>query len=68
MKVILDERSAQFFLKNLHRIENSLSRALIYRAFYELVRDAKMTSEEYVRFILNQLESEKSDDLVRIQV
>ena len=47
----IDEVSREFFVNNLNKIDNILTRTLIWRSFYEMVKDAKITSVEYLNFI-----------------
>ena len=48
VKLLLDERSIEFFKKSLHNIKDVLSRTLIWRAFFDMVRDGKLSSETYI--------------------
>lgn len=47
IKVLLDDVSIQFFRQNLHKINDVMTRTLIWRAFFDMVRDGKLSSEEY---------------------
>lgn len=64
IKVLLDENSLKFFENNINLIKDDLSRTLIWRAFYDLVRDGKLSSEEYIDIFTRLIEKEPSDDLL----
>ena len=42
-KIKLDSASKDFFYENLHKIDNVVTRSIIWRCFYEMVRDAEMS-------------------------
>ena len=48
VKNIIDPVSLDFFIKGINSIKDILSRTLIWRSFYEMVKDAKMTSHKFV--------------------
>jgi hypothetical protein len=51
IKIELDEHSLKFFKDNITRIKDNLSKTMIWYAFFEMVRDAKMSIEEFVNII-----------------
>lgn len=63
VKGALDNKSAEFFSKNLNSIQDLLSRSLIWRAFYDTVKDGKVTVNKYIEFFLNNIEREPNDGL-----
>ena len=67
VKSILDSKSAEFFSVNLSKIKDLLSRALIWRAFYDMLKDAKTTAPKYIEFFLNNIEQEENDGLFEKQ-
>lgn len=64
IKVLLDDISIEFFKNNLHKINDVLTRTLIWRSFYDMVRDAKISSEEYIEFFMKAFSLEESDDII----
>lgn len=52
----------------MNDIKDDLSRTLIWRALYDMVRDGKLSSEEYIDIFTELISSEKSDDLVVNQI
>lgn len=68
VKVLLDEASLLFFRDHLHTIQDTLTRQLIWRAFFDLQRDAKISSEEYADIMVKCLPAETSDDIVQVQI
>ncbi|CAD8081253.1 unnamed protein product [Paramecium sonneborni] len=68
VKVLLDKESTKYFSQNLQSVKDILTRTLIYRALFDSVRDGKISSEEYVDFLLAQLPRENSDDILNSQL
>lgn len=64
IKVLLDDISIEFFKNNLHKIDDVLTRSLIWRSFYDMVRDGKISSEEYIEFFIKVIPLEESDDII----
>lgn len=48
IRVILDEKSLNFFRKNLHKIKDTLSKFLILRSLYDMVKDAKLRATDFI--------------------
>ena len=62
--MLLDDISIEFFKNNLHKIDDVLTRSLIWRSFYDMVRDGKISSEEYIEFFIKVIPLEESDDII----
>lgn len=54
-KVRLDERSLQTAVAHAHTIESSLTRALIWGAVWDMVRDAETSTGTYVELVCNSI-------------
>jgi len=67
IKILLDDASIEFFKANLHNVKDELTRTLIWRSFYDMVRDGKLSSEEYVDTIIQALPHEQSDEIISNQ-
>jgi len=65
-KVRFDEKSIDWLTQNLHRLEDPLTRATVWRYFWMLVMDRKMTSLKYVEFVQNQLPYETVDQIIQV--
>lgn len=50
--MLLDKYSIKFFEENLSLVKDNLSRTMIYRCFYDMVRDGKMSSHLYVSTVV----------------
>lgn len=48
IKVLLDDYSLDFFKKNFSKLEEPLTKLLVLRAFYDMVKDAKTRGNELV--------------------
>ena len=68
VKSVIDPVSLEFFKKNLDKITDILSRTLIWRSFYDMVKDAKMTAAKYLDIIVNSLANEPSDGIFETQL
>ncbi len=66
-KNIIDPVSLDFFIKNINSIGDILSRTLIWRSFFEMIKDAKMTSHKFVEVITESLANESSDSIFERQ-
>ena len=58
MKIILDKYSSDFFLKNVYKIEDNLSKGLIWRSLWDTIRDGKESSLKFLEAALDQLPQE----------
>lgn len=54
IKIYLDKYSIDFFLNNFEKITCSQSKLLIVRSFYEMVRDAKLRGDVFLRFLFDK--------------
>ena len=57
-KIRLDERSLQTALTSLSQIEDSLARALVWSAAWDMTRDAEMAISDYVELVLANIGAE----------
>eukprot|EP00826_Nyctotherus_ovalis_P036900 TRINITY_DN3317_c0_g1_i10.p1 TRINITY_DN3317_c0_g1~~TRINITY_DN3317_c0_g1_i10.p1 ORF type:complete len:912 (-),score=327.19 TRINITY_DN3317_c0_g1_i10:142-2877(-) len=63
-KVRLDENSLHAFQKNLNKVSDSLTRMIIWRSFWEMVRDGNTSPKEYINLVLAQLPAEKNEIII----
>lgn len=56
-KNIIDPVSLDFFVKGINSIKDILSRTLIWRSFFEMVKDARMTSHKFVEVVTTSLQN-----------
>lgn len=59
VKVCLDKKSLEFFKGNLGVVREPGTRILIWRAFYDMVRDAKIGSFEFIELVKRFIFAEK---------
>lgn len=57
-KIRLDERSLATVIEGLARVEDSLARALVWGAAWDMTRDAEMSTTDWVRLVLANIGSE----------
>lgn len=57
-KIRLDERSLATVIDGLSRVEDSLARALVWGAAWDMTRDAEMAASDWVRLVLANIGSE----------
>ncbi|WP_370247788.1 aminopeptidase N [Nocardioides sp.] len=68
-KIRLDERSLATAIADLARVEDSLARALVWGAAWDMTRDAEMSAHDYVHLVLANIGSETDSwGLTRIPV
>ena len=48
IKVVFDKHSLDFFSKNLSLVKDSLSRLLIIRALYDMVKDGNSRATDFI--------------------
>ena len=53
-KVRIDESSLAVLKKDLIKIQDPLTRQLVYRALWDMVRDIKLSGVEFVEFVIQQ--------------
>lgn len=66
-KNIIDPVSLDFFVKGINSIKDILSRTLIWRSFFEMIKDAKMTTHKFVEVVTTSLQNEPSDSIFERQ-
>ncbi len=57
-KIRLDERSLVTAIDGLSRIDDSLARALVWGAAWDMTRDAEMSASDYVALVLGNIGNE----------
>jgi aminopeptidase N len=57
-KIRLDERSLATVIADLAKVEDSLARALVWGAAWDMTRDAEMAATDWVRLVLANIGSE----------
>jgi hypothetical protein len=55
IKVRFDQASIDWFMANLHLVKDRMMRGAIWRYFWLLVMDRKITSIQYMNFVQRQL-------------
>jgi aminopeptidase N len=63
-KLILDECTLDFVCDRLEQFDDSFVRLLLWRILWDMVRDQKLRSQEYLALVLNKLPSETHLELV----
>ncbi|MGH8823841.1 MAG: aminopeptidase N [Jiangellaceae bacterium] len=64
-KVRLDERSRQTVVRGIGRISSSLARALCWTAATDMLRDAELSTRDYVELVLGGVERESDISVVQ---
>lgn len=65
VKLLLDDASLVFYKANLHKIQDELTRTLIWRSFFDMARDGKLSSEEYIDIFISAIGKETSDENIK---
>lgn len=58
-KIRLDENSLNALKAKLSAVQDPLTRQLVYRALWDMVRDTKISGIEFIEFVLQQIPSEQ---------
>ena len=66
-KIRLDERSLATTIESIHTVEDSLSRALLWGAAWDMTRDAEMSASDFVELVLRGL-GEETDETAAKQL
>ena len=64
IKICLDKESLDFFKNNLNSLTDSGARILVWRAFYDMVRDGKIASFEFIDLVSKFIFTEKEMTVV----
>lgn len=63
IKVILDKTSLEYFKTNFYKIDSVTNQAIIARAVFDQLRDARMSSEEYFNWMIPIYEHEQTSEM-----
>jgi aminopeptidase N len=63
-KVALDRESVEFARANMERIDDALTRQLLWSSFWQMVRDQQLKSLDYLAFVREKLPLETDSELV----
>lgn len=68
VKLILDENSIKYFKHNLQKLTDVLSRQMVFRSFFDMVRDALISGNEYIDLLVELLKEETNEDIISPQL
>jgi len=57
-KCFLDSESQNFAIEHMHKFQEALLRQVLWGSFYDLTRDAIMSSSKYIQLVVNQINNE----------
>jgi len=61
IKIRLDDYSITFFKAKLHLIPDELTRAMIWRSLFDMVRDGKLSSYKFIEIVVGGAPNEPED-------
>ena len=64
-KIRLDEVSIKTATNHLNKIESSLSRALIWGAMWDMLRDAEVTTKDFLKLVINGIKEESDIGVIQ---
>ena len=67
-KLLIDLKSLEFLKLNLNKIDSLLTKQMVYRAIFDMMRDSLISGIEYVDLITELLENEYSEDIISPQL
>lgn len=59
-KVILDAKSIEWLKENLNTLEDDLTRLIVWRSLWDMVRDAKISAVEFLTSVVKHIPTETS--------
>lgn len=68
VKLIIDKYSLDFYKNNLFKIDNLLIKQMIYRSFFDMLRDAVISGLEYIELVTYLISNETSQDIISPQL
>eukprot|EP01022_Parablepharisma_sp_SALTPOND_P036192 TRINITY_DN97_c0_g1_i1.p1 TRINITY_DN97_c0_g1~~TRINITY_DN97_c0_g1_i1.p1 ORF type:complete len:835 (-),score=148.58 TRINITY_DN97_c0_g1_i1:45-2549(-) len=63
-KVLLDPDSIHAFQMNLNKITDNLTRMIVWRSFWDMVRDGNTSSQEFLKLVVVQIPFEKEESIM----
>jgi len=66
IKVRLDKRSEKVFKESLSKVPDSLVRMVVWRSFWDMVRDVQMSSKEFIKLVITHLPNENDESILDI--
>ena len=63
-KVRFDQKSLDAFVNNLQKIQDPVTRAMVWRQLWLLVMDKRMSSLQYFDFVVKQIPYENVDQII----
>lgn len=63
-KWVIDRQSIDFLKTNLFKLNNLLTKQLVYRSLYDLTRDSRLSGIEYIEIILNLITKETNEEII----
>lgn len=67
-KLVIDKNSFSFFKNSLYKIESLITKQMIYRAFFDMLRDSRISGLEYIDLITNLLIYETHEEIISPQL
>ena len=65
-KVRYDSRTEKWLINNLQTVADPVTRAVVWRNFWLMVLDRKMSSLSYIEFVQKQLPHETIDSIIDV--
>lgn len=62
-KIRIDDASLQNLKDSLHKVQDTLTRQLVFRALFDMVRDTRLSGVEFLEFIIKQFPLENHSGL-----
>ena len=63
-KFLIDKRSISNLRSSLHKMDDLLTKQLVYRSLFDLTRDSRMSALEYFDIISESLKNESNEDII----
>ena len=63
-KMFLDTDSMHAFQKNLDKVSDNLTRMMIWRSFWDMIRDGHASAQEFLKLVVTQAPLEKEEPIL----
>jgi aminopeptidase N len=65
IKIILDEQSINWAMKNISKVQDELTRALVWRSMFDMVRDCRLKSVEMINICSSHFSQETNSSILQ---
>ena len=68
IKIVLDENTLTWVRKNISNVKDDLTRCLVWRCLFEMVRDSRLKSGDFVDLMCEHIPKENSEPILKLMM